>query len=125
MNSSNFRNLFFNEQNPLNESNIFKQKNLNSNMNLPLLTINSFDTGDYERDITNLNQKKINSHLKIKELEHQVQKAKIKFQGLLTKFEKYIKLTNKIKGTKTNSIHELIKDEKKIRSTSAYPSLAN
>ena len=47
MNSSNFRNLFFNEQNPLNESNIFKQKNLNSNMNLPLLTINSFDTGDY------------------------------------------------------------------------------
>ena len=75
--------------------------------------------------IKNLNQKKINSHLKIKELEHQVQKAKIKFQGLLTKFEKYIKLTNKIKGTKTNSIHELIKDEKKIRSTSAYPSLAN
>ena len=90
----------------------------------------AIDTKEFENYqlkgvIKNLNQKKINSYLKIKELEHQVQKAKIKFQGLLTKFEKYIKLTNKIKNSKTNSIHEMIKEEKKVRSTSAYPSLAN
>ena len=72
--------------------------------------------------IKNLNQKKINSHLKIKELEHQVQKAKIKYQVLLTKFQKYIKLTNKIKNQNTNSIEEIKKEEKK-RSSSAYPTL--
>ena len=74
--------------------------------------------------IKNLNQKKINSHLKIKELEHQVQKAKIKYQVLLTKFQKYIKLTNTIKSKFANSIDQIIKEEKKIRSSSAYPSLA-
>ena len=75
--------------------------------------------------IKNLNQKKINSHLKIKELEHQVQKAKIKYQVLLTKFQKYIKLTNKIKRKKTISIeNEVKKEEKKLRSSSAFPSLA-
>ena len=75
--------------------------------------------------IKNLNQKKINSHLKIKELEHQVQKAKIKFQSLLTKFEKYIKLTNKIKTKNTNSFNEIKKEEKKLRSFSAYPTISN
>ena len=72
--------------------------------------------------IKNLNQKKINSHLKIKELEHQVQKAKIKYQVLLTKFQKYIKLTNKIKNQNKNKIEEIKKEEKK-RSSSAYPTL--
>ena len=72
--------------------------------------------------IKNLNQKKINSHLKIKELEHQVQKAKIKYQVLLTKFQKYIKLTNTIKSKYANSIDQIIKEEKKLRSSSAYPS---
>ena len=38
---------------------------------------------------------------------------------------KFIKLTNKRKNTKTNSIHEMIKKEKKVRSTSAYPYIAN
>ena len=75
--------------------------------------------------IKNLNQKKINSHLKIKELEHQVQKAKIKYQVLLTKFQKYIKLTNKIKRKRTISIeNEVKKEENKIRSSSAFPLLA-
>jgi hypothetical protein len=77
--------------------------------------------------IKNLNQKKINSYLKIKELEHQVQKAKIKFQSLLTKFEKYIKLTNKMKSKKANALNQIQIDEgeKKIRSTSAYPTITS
>ena len=75
--------------------------------------------------IKNLKQKNINSYLKIKELEHQVQKAKIKFQSLLTKFEKYIKLTNKIKSKKTSVLTEINKEEKKIRSTSAYPTVTD
>ena len=86
---------------------------------------------NYQLDgmIKNLEQKKTDSYLKIKELEHQVQKAKIKFQGLLTKFEKYIKLTNKI-NKKVNSINSFSNNEtriedKKSRSTSAYPTLVH
>jgi len=79
--------------------------------------------------IKNLNEKKTNSYLKIKELEYQLQKAKIKFQGQLTKFEKYIKLTNKInkKGNSINSIsnNETRIEERKSRSTSAYPTLVH
>ena len=77
--------------------------------------------------IKNLNQKKINSYLKIKELEHQVQKAKIKFQSLLTKFEKYIKLTNKMKSKNANALNQIQigEGEKKIRSTSAYPTITS
>ena len=77
--------------------------------------------------IKNLNQKKINSYLKIKELEHQVQKAKIKFQSLLTKFEKYIKLTNKMKSKNANALNQIQigEGEKRIRSTSAYPTITN
>ena len=75
--------------------------------------------------IKNLNQKKINSILKIKELEHQVQKAKIKFQGLLTKFEKYIKLSNKPNRINTISNKDINIEEKSKRSTSAYPTLVN
>lgn len=55
----------------------------------------------------------MDSYLKIKELEHQVQKAKIKFQGLLTKFEKYIKLTNEI-NKKVNSINSFSNNETRI-----------
>ena len=88
-----------------------------------------FENYQLQGVIKNLNQKKINSYLKIKELEHQVQKAKIKFQGLLTKFEKYIKLTNKI-NKKVNSINSISNnetriEEKKSRSTSAYPTLVH
>ena len=88
-----------------------------------------FENYQLQGVIKNLTQKKMDSYLKIKELEHQVQKAKIKFQGLLTKFEKYIKLTNEI-NKKVNSINSFSNNEtriedKKSRSTSAYPTLVH
>ena len=92
MNSSNFRNLFFNEQNPLNESNIFKQKNLNSNMNLPLLTINSFDTGDYERDITNLKKQIFQNKTNFNKKKEELQFLKIKYNKLVRENRNYRKL---------------------------------
>ena len=45
--------------------------------------------------IKDLNHKKANSLLKIKELVHQLKKGRIKFQVLETKFQKYIKLNDK------------------------------
>ena len=92
MNSSNFRNLFFNEQNPLDESNIFKQKNLNSNMNLPLLTINSFDTGDYERDITNLKKQIFQNKTNFNKKKEELQFLKIKYNKLVRENRNYRKL---------------------------------
>ena len=57
--------------------------------------------------IKDLNHKKSNSLLKIKELVHQLKKGKIKFQDLETKFQKYVKLNDK-KG-------KLSQDEKILR----------
>ena len=49
--------------------------------------------------VKNLNHKINTSQLKIKELTHQLKKGRIKFKILENKFQKYIKLTNKNKGT--------------------------
>ena len=92
MNSTNFRNIFFNEQNQLEESNIFKQKNLNSNMNLPLLTINSFDTGDYERDITNLKKQIFQNKTNFNKKKEELQFLKIKYNKLVRENRNYRKL---------------------------------
>ena len=92
MNSTNFRNIFFNEQNQLEESNIFKQKNLNSNINFPLLTINSFDTGDYERDITNLKKQIFQNKTNFNKKKEELQFLKIKYNKLVRENRNYRKL---------------------------------
>ena len=52
--------------------------------------------------IKDLNHKNANSLLKIKDLTHQLKKAKIKFQILETKFKKYIGFSNKANKNKEN-----------------------
>ena len=77
--------------------------------------------------IKDLNHKKANSILKIKELVHQLKKGKIKFQVLETKFQKYIKLNDKKRKlshdeklvnipSKTNSSFSLISNKIKEKS---------
>ena len=58
--------------------------------------------------VKDLNHKKANSLLKIKELTHQLKKGKIKFQILETKFQKFIKLNNRTdKDSKDEKIDKI------------------
>ena len=58
--------------------------------------------------VKDLNHKKANSLLKIKELTHQLKKGKIKFQILETKFQKFIKLNNRTdKDSKNEKIDKI------------------
>ena len=94
MESKNFRNLFFNSIK--NENYAYRKQNYknstNAYLNLPFLTINSFETGDSEKDIENLKKQIFQNKVNINNKRKELQFLKIQYNKLIKENRAYKKL---------------------------------
>ena len=96
METKNLRNIFFNSIKLKNESYTYRKQNFKNSaniyLNLPLLTINSFETGDSENDIENLKKQIFQNKVNINNKKKELQFLKIQYNKLIKENRTYKKL---------------------------------
>lgn len=96
METKNLRNIFFNSIKLKNESYTYRKQNFKNSaniyLNLPLLTINSFETGDSEKDIENLKKQIFQNKVNINNKKKELQFLKIQYNKLIKENRTYKKL---------------------------------